>query len=196
MRRHAPATARNREPILEVLLRYVKEGDKVLEIASGTGEHAVFLAPALKVKSWQPSDPDPESRASIDAWRTDAPNVLPAIDLDVTKRPWKVERPDLVMCCNMIHISPFAACEALIAGSAELFGDAKGTLYLYGPYRRFGAHTSESNAAFDASLKSRDPSWGVRDLEDVVKLAEDAGYRLDDVVSMPANNFSVVFRRG
>lgn len=196
MRRHAPATARNREPILEVLRRYVNEGDEVLEIASGSGEHGVFLAPALRVKSWQPTDPDPESRASIDAWRTEAANVLPAIDLDVTKRPWSVKRANVVVCINMIHISPIAACEGLILGAAELFRDAKraGTLYLYGPYRRFGAHTAPSNEAFDASLKSRDPSWGVRDLEDVQRFAEDAGFALAEVVSMPANNFSVVFR--
>ena len=197
-RRFAPATARNREPILEVLRRVVPPGANVLEIASGTGEHAVFLAPRLQVASWQPSDPDAESRRSIDAWRahTKAERVLPALDLDVTFQPWPPLQgaPDVVTTVNMIHISPWTACEALFEGAAGLLAPGK-ILYLYGPYRRGGAHTAPSNETFDASLRSRNPEWGVRDLEEVEKVAVGRGFALREVVEMPANNLSVIFER-
>jgi len=196
MRRNAPATARNREPILEVLRRVVPDGAKVLEIASGTGEHAVFFASNLEVKSWQPSDPDASSRASIDAWRDHwaSSRVQPAIDLDVTREPWSVESVNVVVCINMIHISPWAACGALMRGTGRVLSPG-GLLFLYGPYRRNGAHTAPSNEAFDASLRARDASWGVRDLEEVEQIAGENGLNLEDVVAMPANNFSLVFRK-
>ncbi len=198
LRRFAPATARNRDPILEVLRRVVSPGANVLEIASGTGEHAVFLAPRLQVASWQPTDPDAESRRSIDAWRTQAraERVLPALDLDVTFQPWPPLQasPDVITCVNMIHISPWIACEALFEGAAGLLAPGK-VLYLYGPYRRGGAHTAPSNEAFDASLKARNPEWGVRDLEEVEQTGARHGFVLRDVVEMPANNLSVIFER-
>ena len=198
-RRFAPATARNREPILEVLRRHLPgAGANVLEIASGTGEHAIFLAPRLQVASWQPTDPDAESRRSIDAWRVHAraEHVLPALDLDVTFQPWPslTAAPDVVMCVNMIHISPWSACEGLLEGAAALLAPGK-RLYLYGPYRRGGAHTAPSNEAFDASLRSRNPEWGVRDLEAVEEAAARRGFSLREVVQMPANNLSVIFER-
>lgn len=196
-RRFAPATARNREPILEVLRRFVTPEASVLEIASGTGEHAVFLAPRLDVASWQPSDPDLESRRSIDAWRaeTKAERVLPAIALDVSG-PWPplAIAPDVIVCANMIHISPWRACLGLLDGAAAVLAPGA-LLYLYGPYKRGGRHTAPSNEAFDASLRSRDPEWGVRDLEEVTRAAEERGLVLAEVVEMPANNLSVILRR-
>ena len=204
-RRSAPATARNREPILEVLSRFVREGDHVLEIASGTGEHATYLAQRLPVASWQPTDPDDDSRASIDAWTAHltADRVRPAIALDVTRSdaPWPVDRADVVVCINMIHIAPWAACLGLLEGAATVLRAAPprssgGILYLYGPYRRGGGHTAPSNAAFDESLRARDPAWGIRDLETVVQEAAARGFTLEDVVEMPANNLSVVLRHG
>jgi hypothetical protein len=200
-RRFAPATARNREPILEVLRRFVPARADVLEIASGSGEHAIFLAPRLEVESWLPTDPDPDARASIDAWRRTSPDdrIRPAMELDVTRRPWPAlpTKPNVVLCVNMIHIAPWAACEALLAGAADLLHAAgsTGLLYLYGPYKRGGRHTAPSNEAFDASLRSRNPEWGVRDLDDVITGAAACGFELADVVEMPSNNLSVVFRR-
>lgn len=195
--RHAPATARNREPILRVLERWVKPGDAVLELASGTGEHAAFLGERLPVASWQPTDPDEVSRASVDAWREElaARRVLPALELDVTRRPWPVTRADVIVCINMIHISPFEACLALLDGAREVLSPG-GLLYLYGPYRRGGAHTAPSNEAFDARLRAQDPSWGVRDLETVAEEARARGLEVALVEEMPANNLSVVLRRG
>ncbi len=195
-RRFAPATQRNREAILEVLTRVVPSGARVLEIASGTGEHAVFFGARLPVASWQPSDPSEGAWASIDAWRAheNATKVAPAIALDVHARPWPIERVDVVIAINMIHIAPWSACEALFAGAAELLGD-RGLVVLYGPYKRGGAHTAPSNEAFDARLRGEDPAWGVRDLEAVVEVAAHAGFELREVAAMPANNFTVVFAR-
>lgn len=195
-RRFAPATARNREPILAVLERCVPEGARVLEIAAGSGEHACFFAERLPVADWQPSDPDADARASIDAWRehAGASRVLPALDLDVTAPEWPVSRADVVLCINMIHISPWAATVGLLRGASAVV-PAGGVLFLYGPFRRFGAHTAPSNAEFDASLRARDPRWGVRDLEEVTQAAAHAGFSLEEIVAMPANNFSLVFRR-
>lgn len=195
-RRSAPATSRNREPILGVLTQCVRDGARVLEIAAGTGEHASFFASRLPVASWQPTDPDATSRGSIDAWREhgENANVLPALELDVMVEPWPVSEADVVICINMVHISPWDATLALVRG-AERVLPAGGVLYLYGPYRRHGTHTAPSNAEFDASLRARDSRWGVRDLEDVVEAAEARSLELERVVEMPANNLSVVFRR-
>ena len=203
-RRFAPAAARNREPILEVLTRVVPRGARVLEIASGSGEHAVFLAEELDVASWQPTDPDPDARASIDAWRAwvGATRVLPAIALDVEQTPWPVGDVDVVVCINMIHITPWSATEALMRGAAHALRNAGGgagarggLLYTYGPYTRDGAHTASSNEAFDASLRSRDARWGVRDVGDVAREGEKQGLELREIVSMPANNLSLLFGR-
>lgn len=195
-RRHAPATARNREPILEVLRRVAPPDSRVLEVASGTGEHAAYLSERLEVASWQPTDPDPGARASVDAWRGEAPRVLPARHLDVEQRPWPSDLGpvDVVVCINMIHIAPWSACEALLEGASELLAPG-GALFLYGPYKRGGAHTAPSNEAFDASLRSRDPRWGVRDLEAVEERAARAGFTLREVVPMPANNLSLLLAR-
>jgi SAM-dependent methyltransferase len=195
-RRHWPAAERNKEPILDVLRRVVPERGLVLEIASGTGQHIVHFAKALPALEWQPSDPDRDQHASIMAWieAEGLKNVRPPIALDVGAHPWPVEHADAVLCINMIHISPWQATLDLMQGAS--FALVKGgVLFLYGPYRRGGAHTAPSNAAFDDDLRARNPDWGVRDLEAVEEIAQSYGFTLDEVVTMPANNFSVVFRR-
>ncbi|HYG87490.1 MAG TPA: DUF938 domain-containing protein [Azospirillum sp.] len=188
----APAAGRNRDPILAVLRRVLPERGTVLEVAGGTGQHAAHFAAALPDLVWQPTDPDPAHRASIAAWTEGLPNVRPPLALDATRRPWPVERADAVLCINMIHIAPWAACLGLLGGAAEVLAPGA-PLVLYGPYRRGGAHTAPSNAAFDADLRARNPEWGVRDLEAVETAA--AGFVLEEVVEMPANNLTVVFRR-
>ncbi len=202
-RQWASATARNRDPILAVLARVVPAGGRVLEIASGTGEHAMYFAKRLPGVTWQPSDPDAAARASIEAWcaHDNLSNVSAPLDLDVTRTPWPLsDRPsgfgagyEAVVCINMIHIAPWDACLALLEGSAQAL-DPSGILYLYGPYMRSGKHTAESNASFDRSLRTRHASWGVRDLDDVVRAAGKQRLALDEVVDMPANNLSVIFR--
>ncbi|AOY95585.1 SAM-dependent methyltransferase [Cupriavidus sp. USMAA2-4] len=195
-RRVAPAAERNRDPILEVLRRVLPASGLVLEIASGTGQHAVHCAGALPGLTWQPSDPDEAARDSIAAWTAHAglANVRAPLALDVRLQPWGVESAQAVVCINMVHISPWASTQALFLGAGRLLAPG-GVLYLYGPYRRDGAHTAPSNAAFDAQLRAADPDWGVRDMEAVVALGEGAGLLLEEVVAMPANNFSLVFRR-
>jgi SAM-dependent methyltransferase len=192
-RRFAPAAARNRDPILAALRPRLPGAGLVLEVASGSGEHAIHFAAALPGLTFQPSDADPDARASIDAWAAEAalPNIRPAIALDAATLPWPVAAADVVLCINMIHIAPWAACEGLVRGAAGL-GAA---LVLYGPFRRAGAHTAPSNEAFDADLRARDPSWGVRDLEAVATLAAAQGYVAPEIVEMPANNLMLVFRR-
>lgn len=193
---HAPAAERNKEPILEVLRRVLPDSGVVLEIAEGSGQHAVHFARALPGLVWQPSDPDAASRASIAAWRATAglPNLLPVIELDVCRQPWPVTSAAAIVCINMIHISPLAATHALLEGAGRILPEG-GVLYLYGPYKRGGAHTAPSNAAFDAQLRAQNPHWGVRDLEAVVALAEGQGLEFAEAIDMPANNLSLVFRR-
>jgi len=199
-RRHAPATARNREPILAVLSRVLPARGLVLEIASGSGEHAVAFAARLPGLRFQPSDADPQALASIEAWRVDAGvgNVLPALALDVEALPWAlpagIGAPDAILCINMIHIAPWSACLALLEGSSQWLAPGA-PLVLYGPYREEGRHTAPSNEVFDASLRERDPAWGVRDLESVSAEAAARGFALEEVVAMPANNRTVVLRR-
>lgn len=192
-RRHAPATERNRDAILEVLRRVLANSESVLEIASGSGQHAAYLAPRLGVR-WQPSDLSATALASIDAWCADVPEVARAIELDCTKLPWPVETVDAVVCANMIHIAPFRACEGLFEGAKDVLAHG-GTLYLYGPFKQGGRHTAESNARFDEDLRAQDPAWGVRDLDEVRALAERHGFAHRETVAMPANNLSVVFQR-
>jgi SAM-dependent methyltransferase len=193
-RRDAPATERNREPILAALRDLLPPRGLVLEVASGTGQHAAFFARALPGITWQPSDRDPELRASVAAWTQGLPNVPPPLDLDATREPWPIDRADAVYCCNMIHIAPWAACLGLLRGSAVILSTGA-PLVLYGPFRRGGAHTAPSNAAFDADLKARDPACGVRDLETVAEEAARVGFGPPRVVEMPANNLVVAFRR-
>lgn len=196
MKRHAPAAARNRDPILDVLRQHLPAKGLVLEIASGSGEHVVHFAEALPGLVFQPSDPDDVARASIDAWASASglANVRPALALDATANPWPIERADAIVCLNMIHIAPREAAVGLIAGAARLL-PSKGVLYLYGPYRREGRPTAPSNEAFDRDLRRSNPAWGVRDLEVVVALAEAQGFTPPQIVEMPANNLSLVFVR-
>jgi len=193
---YRPHVARNREPILEVLKRVLPRQGLVLEVASGSGEHAAYFAKALPGLSWQPTDPDAEALASIAAHRAAAggSNLLPPLQLDVTEGEWPVARADAILCSNMIHIASWTACEGLIAGAARVLPPG-GILYLYGPYKIDGRHTAPSNQAFDDDLRARNPLWGIRDLADVVALAEQHGFTLAETVPMPANNLSVVFRR-
>jgi SAM-dependent methyltransferase len=197
MKRHAAATDRNREPILGVLTRVLTGGTKnVLELASGTGQHAVYFASQLPHVIWQPSDPDPAARQSIAAWIAEAglPNVRPPIVLDAADDVWPVERADALVCINMVHIAPWSAALGLFAGAARLL-PPDGVLFLYGPYRFAGAFTAPSNEAFDRSLRDQDPAWGVRDVDDLEAAAAARGLVLEDVVAMPANNHCLIFRR-
>jgi cyclopropane fatty-acyl-phospholipid synthase-like methyltransferase len=192
----SPAVARNRDPILAVLRRHLPAQGTLLEIASGTGEHAAYFAPHFPHLAWQPTDIDPDALASIEAHHAaaNAPNLRAPIALDVTAPVWPVTRADAILSINMIHISPWAAAQGLMAGAARLL-PADGVLYLYGPFKENGEHTAPSNAAFDASLRARDPRWGVRDVGDVRALADEQGFGFVERVAMPANNLSLVFRR-
>lgn len=196
----AGATDRNRAPILAVLQRVLPPSGTVLEIASGTGQHAAHFAPALAPRVWQPSEPDERLRGSIAAWAAEAAcaTLRPPLALDVMARPWPMEVFDpplaAIVNINMIHISPWAACRSLMHGAADLL-PAGGVLFLYGPFRTNGGWRSPNDPAFDESLKARDPSWGLRDLEDVIAEAEANGLSLERTVDMPAGNLSVVFRK-
>jgi hypothetical protein len=195
-RRSAPATLRNRGPILDVLGPLLPERGLVLEIASGTGEHVVHFARHLPALRWQPSDPSPDARASIAAWAAaeGAGNVLPPLALDAASQPWPIAHADAVMCINMIHISPWAATEGLMRGAARVLSAGQ-PLYLYGPYRRPGRVLEPGNAAFDADLRRRDSRWGLRDLDAVAACGEAQGLTLERIVEMPANNLSVILRK-
>jgi uncharacterized protein DUF938 len=192
----APAVARNREPILAVLRNVLPTRGKVLEIASGTGEHAVHFARALPGLTWQPSDRDPQALRSIAAHRDQhqLPNILEPVELDVTASIWPVDLADAVVAINMIHIAPWQATEGLMQGATRILPQGS-PLFLYGPFKEGGEHTAPSNMAFDADLRSRNPDWGVRDLGDVCELASAHGFAFIERVPMPANNLSVVFRR-
>jgi SAM-dependent methyltransferase len=201
-RKFAPATQRNREPILELLLQILPQHGTILEIASGTGEHATFFSYHLAPRQWLPSDPNPELRASISAWTEFFPceAMQPPIDLDASSPIWPVETEPLpepsisaIVNINMIHISPWSACLGLMAGAGRILPPG-GILYLYGPYKQNGEHTAPSNADFDESLQAQNPDWGVRNLEDVVKAAEAQNLTLHQTHPMPANNFSLVFK--
>jgi hypothetical protein len=192
-RREAPAAARNRDPITEVLRAILPAQGLVLEIASGSGEHARHFVAEFPGLTFQPSDPDAGARASIGAWAEGIPNIRPALELDVLT-PWPVLRAQAVLCINMIHIAPWEATPALMAGAAACL-EPGGLLYLYGPFRVGGAMV-ESNHQFEAWLQARDPRFGVRALEDVAAEAARAGFGAPVVTEMPANNLSVAFRRG
>jgi hypothetical protein len=190
------AAERNKRPILNVLRRVLPSVGTVLEIASGTGEHAVHFAAALPQLTWQPTEADPdlvaELRRRIEL--RPLPNVLSPLRLDVFERPWPVARADAVLCINMIHIAPWAATEGLFRGAGVALA-AGAPLVLYGPFRVAEKPTAASNEAFDASLKARNPQWGIRDLERIADTATLQGFALDESVEMPANNLMIVFRR-
>jgi SAM-dependent methyltransferase len=212
-RRHAPAADRNKEPILDVLRRVLtfaapdprrpasagaasaaRPHGLVLEIAAGTGRHAAHFAAALPNVQWQPTEPDADYHESIRAWTEELPNVRPPLTLDVSQRPWPVAQADAIICINMIHISPWQSTLDLMTGAGTVLTGG-GVLFLYGPYKRGGLHTAPSNEAFDADLRSRNPEWGVRDMEAVVDVAARTGLMFKEAVAMPANNFSVIFEK-
>ncbi len=192
----ALATERNRQPILDVLSRVLPDSGLVLEVASGSGEHALWFAQALHALVWRPSDPDPACRRSIAAHGAHAglATLEAPLDLDAGAADWPIERADAVVCINMTHIAPWQATEGLIAGASRILPPG-GVLYLYGPYMRGGRHTAPSNAAFDASLRACNRDWGLRDVEAVAEAAGPQGLVLREVVAMPANNLSLVFTR-
>jgi len=192
----APSAARNREPILAMLKAHLPPRGLVLEVASGSGEHIVHFAQAFPGLDFQPSDADRQARVSIDAWRDEAglQNVRPAIAVDAAAGSWPISAADAVLCINMIHIAPWDAAAGLMRGAAALLRPV-GMLYLYGPFRRDGAHTAPSNEAFDRSLRQQNPEWGVRDLEAVTALAHAHGFAEPIIEAMPANNLSLVFRK-
>jgi hypothetical protein len=195
-RRFAPAVARNKAPITEVLARHLPASGLVLEIASGSGEHALHFAAHFPALTFQPTDPDHAALASIAAWRAEAQlaNLLPPLVLDVMADAWPVRKADAVVCINMIHIAPWEVTAALIHGAARILPSG-GMLFLYGPFKQGGKHTATSNAEFDASLRAQDARWGLRDLEAVTEIARAAGFAVPMVEAMPANNLSVIFRR-
>lgn len=197
-RRHAPATLRNRDAILAVLRAELPPAGLLLEIASGTGEHAAFMAPLLpKTLRWQPSDADASQIAGIDAHArlAAAPNIAPAIQLDVTAPVWPITRADAIFAANVVHIAPWAVAEGLFAGAGRLLAEGAPVI-VYGPFKRDGRHTAPSNAAFDDGLRARDPEWGVRCLDsELLPLAATAGFVGATVHDMPANNLAVVWRK-
>lgn len=193
--RHAPATARNRDPILVVLRDILPASGLVLEIASGTGEHVRHFAEALPDLEWQPTDPDADALASIAAWSEGLPNIRRPLSLDAAASDWPVTRADAILCINMVHISPWSATEGLFTGAARVLPTGA-PLYLYGPYRRAGVPTAPSNETFDVSLRGRDPEWGLRHVEDVIALGKRMGLALERLIEMPANNLSLILRRG
>jgi len=197
MKLQSPATARNKEPLAAVLREVLPTSGLVLEVASGAGEHAIFFAKHFPQLVWQPTDPDPASLASIEAHVADAglTNVREPVALDAAGDRWPIDAADAMLCINMVHISPWSATQGLMRGAGRLLGP-EAPLILYGPYRRREVETAASNEAFDQSLKARNPQWGLRNLEDVAAEARRNGLELEGVVEMPANNLTVVFRRG
>lgn len=193
----APATARNGAAILDVLRRVLPRDGLVLELASGSGEHAVRFAAALPPVRWQPSDPDGRALGSIAAHSRAAglPNLLPPVELDARASQWPLAQADAIVCINMIHIAPWAATAGLMAGAGRVLSE-RGILFLYGPFREADRPFAESNAAFDASLRGRDPAWGVRDLDEVLAVAGAHGLHLVERIAMPANNLSLILRKG
>ncbi|MGO4668496.1 DUF938 domain-containing protein [Bosea sp. 2RAB26] len=193
----APATLRNREPILAILRSTLPATGLVLEIASGSGEHVSHFAAALPALTFQPSDPDQDALISTAAWIRESrlANIRPPVQLDAAAAEWPVSAADAIICINMIHISPWAATRGLMMQAGKLLPEGA-PLYLYGPYRRPGRTLESSNLAFDESLRARNAEWGLRELGDVVALAKQAGFGEPDVTEMPANNLSLVFRHG
>ena len=196
MKRYAPAAARNAGPIADVLAQELPEAGRVLEIASGTGEHAVFMARRFPELEWQPTDLDAENLASIAAWQEEAalPNLAAPLVLDAAAEEWPIDQADAIYCCNMVHISPWRAAEGLMAGVGRLLAPGR-PLCLYGPYLEDGVETAPSNLAFDESLKARDPRWGLRNVAAMDALAAQAGLVRSVRHAMPANNIMLIYRR-
>ena len=197
MKDHAPSAERNRHEILPELTRALPTTGLILEIASGSGQHAVHFAPHFPRAQWQPSDRTDTALASIRAWAAEAacPNLLEPVELDVTWADWPVASADAIVNINMLHISPWAACEGLMAGASRTLRPGC-PLFYYGAFLRRDRETAVSNLEFSRSLTDRDPAWGVRQFEDVVAVAEDHDLHLEEIVDMPNNNYSVIFRRG
>jgi SAM-dependent methyltransferase len=195
-KRIAPATQRNREAITSVLRDILPAKGVVLEVASGTGEHVVHFAAAFPDLTWQPSDYDPAGLASIEAWSSESglPNILSPLRIDASAADWPLTRAEAIICINMAHIAPWEASEGLFAGAARLLAPGA-PLYLYGPYREAGVTTTQSNEAFDVSLKARNPAWGLRSVEQMNALAAHSGFALEARVEMPANNLSLFYKR-
>lgn len=195
VRRHAPATLRNRMAIADVLREILPRSGTVLEVASGSGEHVAYFAEEFPALEWQPSDPDPDALVSIAAWCDGIVNVAPPIALDASTADWPVARADAVLCINMVHISPWNATLGLLAGAARLLAP-EAPLILYGPFLQTDVPPAPSNTAFDETLRARDPRWGLRQVESIERVA--AGYALkrDRLIEMPANNLMLVFRAG
>ena len=196
LRQYAPATLRNRDFILDVLREVLPARGDILEIASGSGEHVVHFARSLPSLVFQPSDPDPDALQSVSAWvkATRVTNVRTPIVLDASQSPWPIASTDGIICINMVHISPWEATLGLIKGAAAILPPGS-PFYLYGPYKREGFEMAPSNRAFDRSLRSHDPAWGLRDLDAVAKTAQSFGFSVPVITEMPANNLSVAFRR-
>jgi hypothetical protein len=194
VKRHAPATERNRDVIAQTLARVLPAEGLVLEVASGTGEHVVHFAKRFPALTWQPSDPDPIALASINAWRADSnvPNMRPAMLLDASA-DWPIAKADAVVCINMTHISPWAATVGLLRNAARLLPQSA-VLFIYGPYNQRDVPLADSNAAFDAALRQQNALWGLRFVEDIAAEAHVSGLHLDSVIDMPANNLSLIFR--
>ena len=194
VKRYAPATERNRDVIAETLAHLLPTEGLVLEVASGTGEHAVHFARRFPALTWQPSDPDPIALASINAWRADsnAPNMRPAMLLDASAE-WPITQADAVVCINMTHISPWAATVGLLRNVARLLPPSA-VLFIYGPFNQRDVPLAQSNAAFDASLRQQNAEWGLRYVNDIAEEAYRSGLHLDSVIDMPANNLSLIFR--
>jgi hypothetical protein len=192
----SPAARRNREPIADVLRTVLPEEGVVLELASGTGEHAAFFAAQFPKLRWLPSDPDLEAMTAIEAWRGQAglENLAPALRIDAEEQPWPISCADAILCINMVHISRWQATQGLMRGAARLLPSGA-PLILYGPYLREGVPTAPSNLAFDQSLRARNPDWGLRDFAAVTAEAEAQGLRFERLVEMPANNLILLFRR-
>ena len=196
---HAPAVARNKAHILNVLRTHLPQSGRALEIASGTGQHAAAFAEKFPHLIWWPSDPSFDARESIKAWADEAglENLNAPLDLDVTREGWQdvFDAPlDVILAINLIHISPWAAAQGLMRGAGKLLAHG-GMLYLYGPYRRDGVHTAQSNIEFDAWLKGQNEAWGVKDMDEVSRQGELNGLELASVLEMPANNFSLIFQK-
>lgn len=197
MKQHAPATLRNREAIAQMLAHELPGAGRVLEIASGTGEHAVFFARTFPALDWHPSDPSAEAFGSIAAYREEYPgsNLAAPLLLDVADPDgWPVAEPAAILCINMVHISPWEATQGLFKGSAHLLGKGDGPLILYGPYLEDRVDTAPSNLDFDTSLKARDSNWGLRRAEALDKLAEMHGMARSARYALPANNIMLIYR--
>lgn len=195
-KRHAPATTRNRDAIAAVLADWLPRAGTVLEVASGSGEHAVHFAAAFPGLAWQPSDPDPAALTSIAAWRAEAglANIAPPLLLDAAAPEWPVDAAEALLCVNMVHISPWTATLGLLAGAARILSSGA-PLILYGPYVEHAVDTAPSNLAFDRSLKERNPDWGLRDVDLIKGAAAEAGLAFAERRAMPANNLMLLFHR-